>query len=84
MAAEEEENQTPASGRDTVLVKAAKYMAIALEFPSTVAAGLFLGYFLDQYFHTKPWLVLVLGLTGIVVGFYRMIVLLRHFSRDPR
>jgi len=74
----------PESSRDTVLLKAAKYTAIGLEFPTTVAAGLFLGYYLDQYFHTKPWLGFVMGLLGIVVAFYRIFVLLRHFSRDSK
>lgn len=67
-----------------MFLKTAKYTAIGFEFPTTVAAGLFLGYYLDQYFGTKPWLVLVVGLTAIVLAFYRIMVLLRHFSRDSK
>jgi len=70
------------SGRSPALRKAAKYAAVGLEFPTTVAAGLFLGYYLDEYFGTRPWLVLIMGIAGIAVAFYRMVVLLRHLSRD--
>ena len=84
MALEEEESRNPGSSRETVLLKMAKYTAVGLEFPTTVAAGLFIGFYLDQYFGTKPWLVLLVGLTGIVVAFYRIVVLLRHFSRESK
>jgi len=83
--ADEEAGRDPkSSSRDPALLKAAKYTAIGLEFPTTVAAGLFLGYYLDQYFGTKPWLVLVVGLAGVVAAFYRMVLLLRHLSRDSK
>ena len=80
--ANEKEDRSDDSGRIPVLQKAAKYAAVGLEFPTTVAAGLFLGYYLDEYFGTRPWLVLVVGLLGLVAALYRMVVLLRHFSQD--
>lgn len=83
MAADQEDRRD-GSERSTFLLKTAKYTAVGFEFPTTVAAGLFLGYYLDEYFGTRPWLVLVMGIAGLVVAFYRMIVLLRHLSRDAK
>jgi len=80
--ADEREDRDNQSGRNSVLLKAAKYAAVGLEFPTTVAASLFLGYYLDEYFDTRPWLVLVLGIAGLVTAFYRMVVTLRHLSQD--
>lgn len=49
-----------------------------------VGTGLFLGYFLDQYFHSFPWLVMVMGLLAVIAALVRLVVLLRHFSGDTR
>jgi len=57
---------------------------VGFEFPSTVLAGLVLGYFADQYLDTSPWMVLVLGLLGLVLAFYRLVLLLRHFAAERK
>jgi ATP synthase protein I len=52
--------------------KIADKSAIALELPFTlvgaVVAGGALGYFLDKWLHTSPWLMVVLGGLGFVGG----------------
>ncbi len=70
--------------RGPFLFRAAKYTAVGFEFPSTVGAGLVLGYFADQYLGTSPWMVLVLGLLGLALAFYRLVMLLRHFSAERK
>jgi len=46
--------------------------ALAMELPillaGTIFAGGLLGYFLDRFFHTKPILMIVLGLLGFAGG----------------
>jgi ATP synthase protein I len=46
--------------------------AIAMELPFTlvgaVVAGGLLGYFLDKWLHTSPWLLVVFGGMGFVAG----------------
>jgi ATP synthase protein I len=46
--------------------------ALALELPFTlvgpIAIGAAMGYFLDRWLHTKPWLTLVLGALGFFAG----------------
>jgi ATP synthase protein I len=50
----------------------AKQMAVATELPfllvGGVLGGAFLGYLLDRWLHTKPYLMLVMGAVGFFVG----------------
>lgn len=64
------------------LVRYAKYGAVAFEFVGAIAAGVFIGYQLDRYFATDPWLVMTMTIVGTVTGFYRMIQILRRFQRE--
>jgi ATP synthase protein I len=52
---------------------AVKQMALAMELPfllvgPTILGGA-VGYFLDRWLHTKPWVMIVLGLCGVAIGF---------------
>lgn len=60
--------------------KAAKYLAVGLEFPSTIIGGLFLGYFLDLYWDTSPWFTTALTLLALVGAFIRLVQCLKRFS----
>jgi len=49
-----------------------KQIALAFQLPFTLVAPVVLGgaigYFLDRWLHTKPYLMLVLGMAGVVAG----------------
>ena len=49
-----------------------KQIALAFELPfmmvGPVVLGGVMGYFLDRWLHTKPLLLIVLGILGVVVG----------------
>ncbi len=45
-------------------------------------AGAIIGHYLDLYFHTDPWLTLVMFLLGVFIGFYRLIQELALFQRE--
>ncbi len=49
-----------------------KQIALAFQLPFTlvgpVVLGGAIGYFLDRWLHTKPYLMLVLGMAGVVAG----------------
>jgi F0F1-type ATP synthase assembly protein I len=51
---------------------AAKQIALAMELPFLLVGpavlGGTIGYFLDRWLHTKPWVMIVLGLCGVVIG----------------
>jgi ATP synthase protein I len=46
--------------------------ALALELPFTMAGamgiGVAMGYFLDRWLHTRPWLTLIFGALGFFAG----------------
>lgn len=42
---------------------------IGLHFVSASVVGLFIGYWLDDFFGTKPWLIMIFFLLGVVAGF---------------
>ena len=71
-------NKTPS------LVKISKYAAVGFEFPSTILGGFILGYLLDQYFDTSPWLIMTITLLALVGAFFRLIQMLRSFSDDKK
>lgn len=64
---------------EPLFFKFGKYAAIGLEFPSTVIGGLFLGYLLDNYFGTFPWLTAVCSLAALIGAFVRLVQWLRRF-----
>jgi len=42
---------------------------MGLHIVSAIIVGLVFGYYLDQYFGTKPWLLMIFFLLGVVAGF---------------
>ncbi len=66
---------------ESFYLKIGKYAAAGLEFPSTVLGGLLLGYFLDDYFKTSPWLTAILTLVALVGAFVRLFQWVNYFSR---
>ena len=55
--------------------------AVGVEFFSTILGLLIIGYGLDTYLHTMPWLGASGLVLGMVIGVYRLIVGLRHIER---
>jgi ATP synthase protein I len=60
--------------------KIAALSSLGLMLPSSIAVGLFFGYYLDKLFGTHPWLLLVFLLLGIASGFYSLIRGLSKFK----
>lgn len=44
-------------------------LSVAVELVAAVVVGAFIGWFLDQWLGTKPWLVILFCLLGGVAGF---------------
>ena len=49
--------------------KLAALSSLGLMLPSSIAVGLFMGYFLDRLLGTAPWLLIVFTLFGVASGF---------------
>ena len=62
----------------------AKISAIGLEMGLSAAVGLAIGYLLDRYFDTKPWLTIIFLMLGIVAGFRSLFSLAREIGRSGR
>lgn len=54
--------------------------AIGLEFSSSVIGGLVLGYYLDEWLGTHPWLFLVGTFGGLGAAVLRMLQLLKRYA----
>jgi ATP synthase protein I len=67
-------NSSPNSSQDPDNGSTVRQIAIAMELPFMIVAPVVLGgavgFFLDRWLHTKPILMIVLGLAGVVMGIY--------------
>lgn len=52
-------------------------------FASSIVAGTLLGYFLDQWLGTDPWLVVIGILLGSYAGFVKMWGYLKAMDEEP-
>jgi len=50
---------------------------IGFSFVTAIVIGTFMGYFLDKYFDTKPYLTLIFMILGVAAGFKNMIYFLK-------
>jgi F0F1-type ATP synthase assembly protein I len=64
--------------------KMMRFASIGFEFAWPMVAGAILGHYLDLYFHTDPWLTLVMFLLGVLGGFITLVRELAAFQRENR
>ena len=62
--------------------KIAEMSSVALVLPSSIAVGLFFGYFLDKWLHTHPWMLLAFLVFGIISGLMNLFRALRKYEKD--
>ena len=60
--------------------KAGILVAMALELPGSIVGGLVIGYLLDEYFKTSPWLMMALTILGFTAACIRLVRWARFFS----
>ena len=56
--------------------------SLDLVLPSSIAVGLFFGYFLDRWLGTDPWLLLSFTVLGIVSGLLSLFRALKKQMKD--
>lgn len=64
------------------LRRAGLYLGVAFELPGTILGGLALGYLLDDYFQTSPWLLIGLTTIAFIGAFVRLVYWARFFTRE--
>jgi ATP synthase protein I len=62
--------------------KLAALSSLGLILPSSIAVGLFLGYFLDNLLGTAPWLLIILTLLGVASGFLSLFRGIKKFGLE--
>lgn len=67
--------------QEAAFFRYAKFATVAFEFLGSIAAGVFVGSALDARLKTEPWLVLIMTIAGTIIGFYRMVQILRRLQR---
>lgn len=63
--------------------RALELSSLGLALPSSIAVGLFFGYWLDRWLNTRPWMLLLFLLLGVVSGFVSLFRGLRRLERKP-
>jgi len=61
-----------------------RYSAIGLEMGFSVAIGVVIGYYLDRFFDTGPWLTLIFLILGAVAGFRSLFSLMKEIAKNQR
>jgi ATP synthase protein I len=59
-----------------------EYSSVGLMFPASILVGFVMGYFLDKWLKTGPWLTIIFILYGILAGFYNLFSQTRR--HEPR
>jgi ATP synthase protein I len=62
----------------------ARYSALGLEMGLSVAIGLAIGYYLDRYFQTKPWLTVIFLILGVAAAFRSLASLAKEIDKGER
>ena len=75
--------EKPSKGPD--IRRLAELSSIALILPSSIAVGLFMGYFLDKWLGTAPWLLLTFTILGIISGLLSLFrALKKAIKEEPK
>jgi len=62
--------------------KMAAVSSLALILPSSIAVGLAIGYLLDRWFKTEPYLLLIWLVFGIISGLLNLFRGIRKYLRE--
>ena len=62
------QDPTPKKNSSSAFKQAALAMELPVLLVGPAVLGGAIGYFLDRWLHTKPWLMIVLGLCGVAAG----------------
>jgi len=62
----------------------ASYSTLGLEMGLSVVVGAVIGYYLDKWLKTEPWLLIIFFLFGVVAGFRSLYRALKRLQQEDR
>lgn len=71
------------NGQTAFLRKVGLYIGVAFELPGTILGGLLVGYLLDRYLGTSPWLLIIVAAIAFAGAFARLIRWVKFFATEP-
>jgi ATP synthase protein I len=60
--------------------KLAAYSTVGLMFPVSIAVGAAMGYLLDKWLNTDPYLLVIFTLYGVAAGFWNLYKVTKRMS----
>jgi ATP synthase protein I len=76
------EDGGPNTSRSRAFFRAAQFASVGIEMGIAVAIGAGIGYLLDSWLGTAPWLLLLFLLFGVAAGFKGLIDASRRATSD--
>jgi len=67
-----------------ILRQIASYSTLGLEMGLSVAVGAIIGYYLDKWLHTEPWLLIVFLIFGAIAGYRSLYRALTRLERENK
>jgi len=64
------------------LKKLAVISSLGMVLPSSIAVGLFVGYFLDRWLKTSPWMLLTWTVFGVISGLWSLFRGIRRYLEE--
>jgi ATP synthase protein I len=74
----------PGEDKGKILRQIASYSTVGLEMGLSVAVGAILGYYLDKWLKTEPWLLIVFIIFGAIAGFRSLYRALKRLERENK
>lgn len=65
-----------------LLRQIASYSTLGLEMGLSVAVGAGIGYYLDKWLKTEPWLLIIFLVFGVVAGFRSLYRALKRLQKE--
>ena len=73
--------------KNSIMLSVAPYLTLGAQLAITVVVFFFIGKYADEYFGTKPWLMILLIMVGVVGGmikFFRTVIELSKKEENER
>jgi ATP synthase protein I len=67
-----------------ILRQIGSYSTVGLEMGLSVAVGAIIGYYLDKWLHTEPWLLIVFLIFGAIAGYRSLYRALKRLERENK